>query len=108
MRDQLLHSHQQFLLRQERDLKKGLNTREFTISLIQCYSESMIKALQIIGEDKYILQVQTEADRCCLSIDPGFKPKLRLIHSKTEHSSTRPLSTDTAGKELLAAQKAHG
>jgi len=87
MLNQLLYSLQEYARLRENDVNKGLYTREFATSLILSYSESMTKALDIIGQRNYIFAIQSEADNLCASISADYQPQARL-HS-SEVSSLR-------------------
>ena len=88
MLSQLLSSLRQYAGTREKEMKKGLYSGDFAAVLICSYSQSMAKALSIIGKDHMIIPIQSESDKLCHSIYPEYQPQPRLIHKSRKTKRT--------------------
>ncbi|MGX9416238.1 hypothetical protein ACXJY6_12165 [Vibrio sp. RC27] len=68
MLNELLSSMRHYALERTNDVKRGACSAKFAASLFQCYSDSMINALSLIGKETDIQAMKAEAKALYKSI----------------------------------------
>ncbi|SHO56798.1 hypothetical protein [Vibrio quintilis] len=81
MLNQLLGSLRRFAQLRKKEVKQGLYSSEFAASLVQSYSDSMMKGMHLVGGEAYIAAIQSEANKQCCSVCPGYQ-KSKKVKSK--------------------------
>jgi hypothetical protein len=68
MINDLLSSLRKYARERNEEVRRGGCSATFAISLFQCYSDSMITALRIIGRDTDIRAIKSETTHLCASM----------------------------------------
>lgn len=71
MINELLGSLRRYARERKEDVRRGACSAKFALSLFQCYSESMMNALRILGRDTDVSAIKNEAKQLCSLICKG-------------------------------------
>jgi hypothetical protein len=71
MINELLGSLRCYARERREEVRRGACSAKFALLLFQCYSESMMNALSILGRDTDVRTIQHEAKQLCSLIYKG-------------------------------------